>query len=69
MAEFNTPLPLDPEIARWYDGLEVSTKEFFDERAGIREFEGGLSRSEAEFEAMHDVLRWLIAKAEPSSSE
>ncbi len=55
----NHPIPIDPEIAAWVMGLDENVREFFEERAGIRQYEGGLSRSTAESEARNDVLRWL----------
>jgi hypothetical protein len=55
----NDPIPLDPDIAEWVMDLDANAREMFEERAGIREYEGGLSRSDAESEARQDVLRWL----------
>ena len=51
----NHPIPLDPEIAVWVTTLDANTRECFEERAGVREYEGGLSRQEAELAAYHDV--------------
>lgn len=62
MTESNCPTPLDPDIARWVASLDENTRELFNERAGIREHDGGLSRQEAEFEAMNDVLRRHIKR-------
>lgn len=59
MSSSNYPTPLDPEIAAWVTGLDENARELFEERAGIRQYEGGLSRSTAESEARNDVLRWL----------
>ena len=59
MAHSNHPIPLDPDIAEWVMGLDANARELFEERAGIREYEGGLSRADAESEARQDVLRWL----------
>jgi hypothetical protein len=53
------PVPLDPGIARWAASLDEDARELFNERAGIREFDGGMPRQEAESEAQQDVLRWL----------
>jgi hypothetical protein len=55
----NHPIPLDPEIAVWVTTLDENLRELFEERAGIREYDGGLSRREAETEARNDVLRYL----------
>lgn len=60
MTKSNCPIPLDPTIAEWAATLDDNTHEFFNERAGIREYDGGLPRAEAELEAMNDVLHWLI---------
>jgi hypothetical protein len=60
MEESDFPTPLDPDIARWAADLDANAREFFNERAGIREYDGGLSRADAELEAMNDVLHWLI---------
>ena len=56
------PTPIDPDIAAWVTTLDVNTRELFEERAGIREYDGGLSRREAESEARNDVLRYLNRK-------
>jgi hypothetical protein len=37
-------------------GLTVEERELFEERAGIMELEGGLSREEAELEALREIL-------------
>lgn len=60
-----SPVPLDPALAAWAATLDDDALELFNERAGIREFEGGLSRREAESAARHDVLRWLNARDGP----
>ena len=53
------PIPLDPDIADWVITLDENAREFFEERAGIRQYDGGLSRLDAESEARNDVLHWL----------
>ncbi|MGZ4954421.1 MAG: hypothetical protein ACXV8Q_04840 [Methylobacter sp.] len=58
----NHPIPRDPDIAAWVISLDANARELFEERAGIREYEGGLSRQEAEAEARNDVLRCLNPK-------
>lgn len=62
MAESNCPIPLDPDIAQWAASLDDNSREYFNERAGIREYDGGLPRQEAELEAMNDTLHWLIKR-------
>lgn len=45
-------LPIDADIARAVACLNHGQREFFEERAGILEFESGLPRAEAEREAL-----------------
>ncbi len=54
--------PIDPDIALWVSTLDANARELFEERAAIREYDGGLSRAEAEAAARNDVLRWLSTK-------
>lgn len=49
--------PPDPAIADLVARLDAKQRELFEERAGIREFEGGLPRESAEYLALLDVLR------------
>lgn len=51
--------PLDPELARKFYALDPAAQEFYQERAGIRQFDGGQSQREAEAEAWEDTLRYL----------
>lgn len=51
--------PLDPHIAKQVEELDEDAKEFYQERAGIREFTAGQSRNEAESGAWEDTLRYL----------
>lgn len=53
------PIPADPDIANWVATLNEDAREFFEERAAIREYDGGLSRQDAEAKARDDVLSWL----------
>ena len=58
----NTPkyiLPLDPDLAIKVFALDDNAQEFYQERAGIRQFDGGLSRVEAEAAAWEDTLFYL----------
>ncbi|ASF48406.1 hypothetical protein [Methylovulum psychrotolerans] len=59
MSQSTFPIPIDPEIAAWAATLDENARELFEERAGIRQYEAGLSRREAESAARDDVLRWL----------
>lgn len=51
--------PLDPNLAIKVDALDDAAQEFYQERAGIRQFDGGLSRPEAEAAAWTDTLHYL----------
>lgn len=55
-------IPIDPDIAAWVLSLDANARELFEERAAIRQYDGGLSRAEAESEARNDVLRRLDKK-------
>ena len=46
------PEPLSPDVAKFVKGLDSNAREYFEERAGIAEFEAGMSRAEAEQFAM-----------------
>ena len=48
----------DQGLADKVAALDEDAREFFEERAGIRQYEGGLSRQEAEAQAYEDVWRW-----------
>lgn len=54
-----TPIPIDPDVASAVAAFDDTTREWFQERAAIREFEGGLLRAEAERLALQDTRRWL----------
>ena len=49
---------MDPDIRRKVALLSCNLREFFEERAGILEFEGGMSRGEAEQEAFELTVRF-----------
>lgn len=51
--------PLSRQVADAFDRLDDDAKEFYQERAAIRQFEGGLSRLQAERLALDDVREWL----------
>ncbi|MFZ4535925.1 hypothetical protein [Propionivibrio sp.] len=51
--------PLDPELARKVYALDDDAQEFYQERAGIRQFCAGLSRRHAEQAAWEDTVRYL----------
>lgn len=43
--------PLSPSVAHWVERLDANAREFFEERAAIYEFDGGMSRHDAEVAA------------------
>ncbi len=51
--------PLDPDLAIKVGALNEAAQEFYQERAGVRQFDGGLSRPEAEAAAWEDTLLYL----------
>lgn len=58
--------PLDPALARLVTGLNEDAREYFEERAGILEFDGGHPRRKAERIAWEETQRYL--KQSDSSS-
>ena len=61
-AKYNPPLAAD--VAQWASTLDDTAREHFEERAAIREFDGGLSRRYAERAAMEETIGWLARQAE-----
>lgn len=51
--------PCDPEVADMWRFLDADAREYFDERAAIAEYEGGLSRAEAEALAMRLTVAYV----------
>jgi len=49
---------MNQQLTAWLLTLDANAREFFEERAGIRQFDGGLSREEAERLAMQDVIKY-----------
>ena len=56
--------PLAADVAQWASGLDDVAREHFEERAAIREFDGGLSRRDAERAAMEETIAWLRQREE-----
>jgi len=54
--------PLSPAVAHWAEGLDSNAREFFEERAGIYEFEAGMSRADAEAAAQAATERYLTTR-------
>ena len=48
----NHPEPLSPDVKQFVETLDIDAREYFEERAGIAEFEASMSRAEAEQFAM-----------------
>jgi hypothetical protein len=44
--------PLSIDVKQFVESLDINAREYFEERAGIAEFEAGMSRAEAEQFAM-----------------
>ena len=44
--------PLNTDVKHFVETLNINAREYFEERAGIAEFEAGMSRAEAEQFAM-----------------
>lgn len=61
-AKYNPPLAAD--VAQWASSLDDAAREHFEERAAIREFDGGLSRRDAERTAMEETILWLSQRSE-----
>jgi hypothetical protein len=51
------PEPLDPDVAALVRELDENLLEYFQERAGIAEFEAGMSRADAE------QFAWALTQA------
>ena len=62
MPETDYPIPVDPDIESWIASLDDNSRELFNERAGIREQDGGLTRRQIELAAYADVLCKLNPK-------
>ena len=54
--------PLSRQVADAFDRLDDNAKEFYQERAAVRQYEGGLSRPQAERLALQDVTDWLAQR-------
>lgn len=61
-AKYNPPLAAD--VAQWASTLDDAAREHFEERAAIREFDGGVSRRDAERAAMEETIHWLARLSE-----
>jgi hypothetical protein len=46
------PEPLSLDVRQFVETLDINAREYFEERAGIAEFEAGMSRPDAEQFAM-----------------
>ena len=50
---------LDPELAKLVNALDADAREFYEERAGIREHEGSVLRAQAETQAWTETVAYL----------
>lgn len=50
-------------IAEWVQELDTGAREFFEERAGVREHDGGLGRDDAEKAAWIETVAYLQRRA------
>ncbi len=57
MAESRYTPPLNAVVAAVVAMLDDNAREFFEERAAIRQFDGKQDRASAELEAMQETLR------------
>ncbi|MBK1718927.1 hypothetical protein CKO27_14985 [Thiocystis violacea] len=51
-------IPLDPRIAAFVARLDEDEREYFEERAAIAEYDGGLTRAAAEEQAYQLTLAY-----------
>ena len=49
-------------LAEWLETLDDDAREYFEERAAILEFDGGLAKSEAELVARELTLAFLARR-------
>ena len=49
-------------LVKWAMLLDESAREFYEERAGILQFDAKLSRLEAERRAYHMTLKWVAER-------
>ena len=52
----------DADVAAAVDAFDDDTREFFEERAAIIEFDGGSPRAEAERAALEQTREWLVER-------
>ena len=55
MSKSSHPKPLSAEVNQFVESLDDDAREYFEERAGIAEYEAGLTREEAERFAMEQT--------------
>lgn len=55
-------------LAQWAMRIDESAREFYEERAGILQFDAKLSRLEAEREAYRQTLQWMQTRNLPPAS-
>jgi hypothetical protein len=60
---------LDPMLARLVTGLDEDAREYFEERAGILEFDGGHPRQKAERMAWEETQLYIRRRIGSENSE
>jgi hypothetical protein len=55
--------PFDRNLAQRVDALDEDAREFYEERAGILEYEAGFPRPKAEALAWEEVQRYLTRRS------
>lgn len=60
--------PLDRAVAIWAENLDADAREYFEERAAIREFDGLQPRAQAEAEAKKETEAFLARRNRGSAA-
>lgn len=62
MPNSNSPTPLDSDIALWAEQLDDDSREYFEERAAVFQYEAGMTRLQAETKAKTATENYLTRK-------
>ena len=65
MAEPRYTTPLDPAIAAEANLLDEDAREYFEERAAIRQFSGGMDQCSAERAALEETRAYIARRTRP----
>ncbi|SEQ49802.1 hypothetical protein SAMN04488038_10785 [Solimonas aquatica] len=66
MPNYRLNSALDPDVAAAVAALDADAREYFEERAAIIEFDGGVQRIDAERRALALTRAWLARRRGPS---